>query len=232
MKAQSGLHFWNFGIGGTSPRDWYYILRDADPERHRFAAIVLSLDRYADRDSGDNLADRPLDENYVIGRLRLADCWEFSQSFSVSQLRYSALSGCILKGITLRRDVLEFLPNFSDRVKRSRDWRDHGLDYINGYGGKPGDLEGLSVDWMHHSISFPPGVTEAQRYLLQAALMPSPFPQTGRLTRYRQYWLGKILRLYTGSPTRIIFVQYPTGPLPVTNDGTPKTFIDWALAGC
>src|SRR5437773_7734764 len=25
------LHFWNFGIAGTLPRDWYYMLRDADP---------------------------------------------------------------------------------------------------------------------------------------------------------------------------------------------------------
>ncbi len=30
--AGNKIHFWNFGMGGTSPRIWYYVLRDADPD--------------------------------------------------------------------------------------------------------------------------------------------------------------------------------------------------------
>ena len=45
------LRFWNFGIPGALPRDWYYMLRDADPGRRRFAAVVMALDQYADNDT-------------------------------------------------------------------------------------------------------------------------------------------------------------------------------------
>jgi hypothetical protein len=47
-SAASGdkLRFWNLGIAGTLPRDWYYMLRDADAGHRRFAAVVLALDQF------------------------------------------------------------------------------------------------------------------------------------------------------------------------------------------
>lgn len=224
-KAQGQFRFWNFGIGGTSPRDWYYMLRDADPDRHRFAAIVIGLDHYADRDAGDDLSNRLLDENYLIGRLRLSDCPEFSRSFGDVTLRYAIWRGCILKGIALRRDVQEFLINRKDRLKRSRDYLDHGLGYIDGYGGKTESLDGLSVDWETRAITFPPDTKDWQRNSVKASLTPDPFPQSGTMTRYRQAWFGKILSRYAGSGTRIILLENPRGPLPTSDAGMPATFI-------
>jgi len=72
--AGNRIHFWNFGIGGISPRVWYYMLRDGDPTRRRFSAIVMALDRYTDEDGWDSWSDRTIDLNFVIGRLRLIDC--------------------------------------------------------------------------------------------------------------------------------------------------------------
>ena len=223
--AQSHFKFWNFGIGGTSPRDWYYMLRDADPDRRRFAAIVIGLDHYVDRDAGDDLSNRLLDENYLIGRLRLGDCWDFSRSFSDTALRYGVFKGCLFKGMTLRHDIQEFFPSRKDRLTRSRDYRDHGLGYIDGYGGKPEDLVGLSVDWGIRAITFPPDTKDWQRNSVRASLTPEPFPQSGTLTRYRQAWFGKIFQLYAGAGTRIILVENPRGPLPTSDDGVSRTFL-------
>ena len=56
------------------------MLRDADPTRRRFAAIVLALDQYSDQDSLDSVQDRLIDLNFVIGRLRVTDCADFAAS--------------------------------------------------------------------------------------------------------------------------------------------------------
>ena len=55
------LYFWNFGVPGTTPRVWYYTLRDADPTRRRFAAIVFALDGYSDADWWLGFEDRTTD---------------------------------------------------------------------------------------------------------------------------------------------------------------------------
>jgi lysophospholipase L1-like esterase len=44
--------------------------------------------------------------------------------------------------------------------------------------------------------------------------MREPAPQTGRLAAFRRAWYGRILDRYRGSPTKIIFVRLPRGPIP------------------
>jgi len=150
------IKYWNFGIGGATPRVWYYELRDADPTHRRFAAIVLALDRYSDQDAVDSIEDRIIDLNFVIARLRVSDCADFAASMKSPAYRARALSGCLLKGIALRRDAQEFLRHRKDRVKRAKDSRVNGLGYINDYSGKAGDLRGLSADFVNRTIHFPP----------------------------------------------------------------------------
>jgi hypothetical protein len=229
--AASGdrIRFWNFGIGGATPRVWYYILRDADPTRRRFAAIVLALDHYSDQDSADSIQDRFIDLNFVIGRLRLSDCEDFASSMLSTEYKERALSGCLLKGIPLRRDAQEFLRHRRDRIKRTKDNRVNGLGYIDAYGGREENLLGLSADFVHRTIHFPPGLTAGRHDTIQSTLLPDPAPQTGETTRYRKLWLGRILDLYNDSPTRIVFLELPRAPLPRPESPQPPRFLQWAL---
>jgi hypothetical protein len=223
------VHFWNFGMGGTTPRVWYYVLRDADPTRRRFQAIVIALDRYADEDSWDSSPNRIIDLNFAIGRLRLEDCIDFARSMNTRAFQSRALTGCLFKGITLRRDVQEFLRNIPARLKHSRDWRNNGLGYVSGYLGFQEDLSGLSADFARRTIHFPPGLSRQRQDSVQARLLPDPTPQTGEMTRYRELWLGRIIDLYNDSPTRIIFLEVPRGPLPIPESPAPATFLEAAL---
>jgi hypothetical protein len=229
-KAETGgrLGFRNFGLAGSSPRVWFYVLRDADPHRNRFRAITIALGHYSDEDWLVPQADNLIDLRLAIGRLRVTDCWEFSRSFQNSDLRHKALAGCLLRGITLRNDLIAFLTGFKDRLTRARDWRDHGAGYIDGYEGKQETLAGLSVDWNTRTIHFPPGVKEGQIGSVKSAVTPEKAPETGELTRYRRQWLGKILDLYKGSSTQIIFMELPRAPIPVPDGPTPARFIQWA----
>jgi len=227
--AGGRTHFWNFGIAGTTPRVWYYELRDADPTRRRFAAIVIAMDHYSDEDGDPPVADRATDLNFAIARLRLADCPGFAFSMSAFAARGKALAGCVLKGIPLRSDLQHFLANVALRRQRSKQFHELGLEYINGYGGRDTNLEGLSADLRTHEIHFPPGVDVEQRDTIRATVTPDPAPDTGETTAYRKLWLGRILDLYKNSPARIIFLQLPRAPLHIPENPTPPRFLSSAL---
>jgi hypothetical protein len=50
LTPRTGYTFTNVGVPGTSPRCWYYRLRDLDPAAQRYAAIVFAVDSYDDED--------------------------------------------------------------------------------------------------------------------------------------------------------------------------------------
>lgn len=207
------LHFWNFGLGGSTPRVWYYTLRDADPTRRRFSAIVIALDKYADTDWFAESEDRISDQNYLVMQLGLGDCAGFAGSLHSVDLRHHALFACLFRGMILRDDFQAFLKHPEARMAHAEDWRRNGLSYISDYGGKPESLRGLTVDWAKRTIHFPDGVADVVRANVSTFVLPKPVANTGSLARYRQRWLGGILDLYKDSPTRIVFLQLPRGPL-------------------
>jgi hypothetical protein len=219
------LYFWNFGVAGTPARVWYYALRDLDPDRRRFAAIVIALDQYSDEDGIENPEDRIIDQNYLVMRLGLGDCPDFAASFSSMEYRHRVLAGCLFRGTMLRGDVQAFLRGPEGRRKHAEDWLGNGLNYINAYGGKVENVSGLSVDFSSRTIHYPDGLSDRTRFEIKNSVLPEPVPQTGALTRYRQRWLGGIIDLYKDSPTRIVFLQLPHSPLPRPESTVPATFI-------
>ncbi|MEP6716706.1 MAG: hypothetical protein ABJC09_14135 [Terriglobia bacterium] len=220
------IHFWNAGVGGSSPRVWYYLLRDSDSARNRFAAVVLPLDHYSDRDNPDRGDKRITDLNYAIGRLRVTDCYTFARSFHTPGLLLHAMAGCLFKGMILRDDVNDLLSDYHERIKAAHLWRTDGLGFVDGYDGRAEDVGGISVDWATRHVKFPPGLTDAQRSTIESTVTPPPVPQTGELNRYRQFWFGKLLSLYAKSDTRIIFIEIPRAPLPTPESSVPAAFID------
>lgn len=222
------LRFWNFGIGGSSPRVWYYALRDLDPTRRRFAAIVIAMEHYSDEDAFPNPNDRVLDQNYLVMHLGLADCVHFALSMDRKDFRHGALFGCLFRGMLLQADVQAFLGHPAARMKHAADWLENGLHYTNVYGGKTEDMDGLSVDWSAKTIQFPDGFSEARKVALSRLLLPDPTDKPGALLRYRRQWLGGILDLYKDSPTEIVFMQVPRAPVAKPDSGVPATFIESA----
>ena len=229
LKTLNRFRFWSFGLGGSNPRIWYYVLRDADPTRQRFAAIVLPLSEYADVDRWDNPENHLIDLNYLIGRLRVSDCADFASSMSLPEYQAKALTGCLFRGIALRRDAQEFLQDVPGRIARAEDYRVNGLFYVDNYAGRTEDLRGLSVDFAHRTIQFPPGLTAERSQSIEAMEFPVEAPQKGQTTRYRKRWLGRILDLYKDSPTRIVFLEMPRAPIPTPESDEPERFLKWAL---
>lgn len=229
-EGANRLKFWNFGLPGASVRNWYYVLRNADPDRHRFKAIVLSLERYTDDDSADNPPDRIADLGYSLGRLRLTDCRDFAMSMTSPERRQTALSGCLFKGLPLRADIHEFLLEAAARIKAADASREHGLAWMDGYTGIPENLTGLSADIEHGVINFPAGLNPVRTMSIKQSVLPVWAPDRGQTTAYRKLWIGRILDLYRDTDTRIIFIEMPRAPLALPDGKVPPRFLQ-SIAG-
>jgi hypothetical protein len=140
------------------------------------------------------------------------------------------LTGCLFKAVTLRRDIQDLLSHPAARFRDAKNWRNDGHGYIDGYGGFPQTLTGLTVDFDKGTVTnYPAGLTDARRDSVNAFAGRPTTPQTGALTAYRKLWLGRILNLYKDSPTKLIFLELPGGPLPPPRRTVPARFITSVL---
>jgi hypothetical protein len=229
-EVNGKLHFTNFGVPGSAPRVWYYMVRDADPDRNRFSTIAIAFDEYSDQDWGEDPRNRREDVNYLAGRLEIDDCFDFADSFPKTSLRPEILTQCFFKGVALRSDVQAFLSDIPDRIARAKDWRNNGGGYIEGYEGKPEELTGLTADLEKREINFPPGLKDWQTNTVRSTVLPEQVRQTGALTNYRKEWIGSIVDLYKGSNTRLVFFQIPRAPWPIPEPSTRARFIESVAA--
>ena len=212
MAAESGYFFDRIAEAGTHPRCWYYMLRDADPDARRYAAIVIPMPSYDDED-GENLADAEVDIHYLVPLLRIADAFDFSASFESWNLRGQALRAALFKGLAYKRDLWAWWDDPAGRKfrvnwdRRNAAWTQY--DFV----GASDSLDGLRVDWAARKVTqYPPSASAETRRMLDAELFRTP-EHTGQRTAYLRHWLGRIVERYRGSPTRLIFYRLPRGPV-------------------
>ncbi|MEO8127346.1 MAG: hypothetical protein ABI822_09660 [Bryobacteraceae bacterium] len=192
-QRQPGFRFLSAAVPGSTPRCWYYLLRELDPAGTRFKTIALPLETYEDADGSRELTDRVLDLNILAARLRLADTLTFASSFQSSEARWNALLVCLLKGVGLREDFQAFLAHPAARLDKAAMYRRNGNQWNYDYQGNSKDLTG--------------------------AVLPAPVPRgpsqnTGVYTAYRREWVNRIINKYRGTGTSIVFLRLPRGPVP------------------
>jgi hypothetical protein len=214
VTTRTGYVFRHAGVAGTDVRSWYYMLRDLDPTAWRYRAIVFGLTDYDDEDEFFTPDDDIRALHYAIARLRWSDVPGFALSFHSLGCQWEAWRGASLKGIVYQSDLLSFLSKPAERIRRTRiehrDFDKWTYDYLE----TPRSMAGLRIDWSAWKVTFPAGLDQDQQDTVNRDLMREPAPQTGRLAAFRRAWYGRILERYRGSPTKIIFVRLPRGPIP------------------
>ncbi len=212
-RPSHGYYFASVGIPGSTPRCQYYLLRDLDPKRKRYRAIVLSTEAYDDVNDYEDLADRLMDLHYCIFRLRYTDTIEFASSFTSSRRRFEAFRGSLFKGLALQADLLALFDDRQKRLSSAAAWRDHGFEWSYNYQGRDADVDGIQVDWARKTIEFPEKVPVPVRQSISDKLFGPIAPQNEKLAEYRRLWYGRILDLYSHSDTKLIFLALPRGPI-------------------
>lgn len=198
------------GVAGTNPRVWNYILRELDPTARRYNAIVFPVDSYDDEDTYIDYNDYPIDVNYLSLLLRWSDLPTYPRSYTTPKYAIEAWKACLFKGAALQQDILALLMNPTKRLEEARvtrEWWPNGsYEYLE----DEKTLTGLSIDWTTRTANVPPGI---DRQVIETVLLRPNAPQTGRYGAYRRRWFEEIFNRYAGSPTRIIFVMLPRGPI-------------------
>jgi hypothetical protein len=213
LEPKNGYWFVNGAVSGAGARCMYYMVRDIDPHRNRYKALVLTIDDYTDPDDLEDYADRVEDLYSVAARLGFSDVFPFMQSYTTSKSKWAVLSGGLIKSIVYQRDLQEFMDHPSDRLDKAALYRGHRYDWAYDYGGSDQSLAGTTVDWSTKTITFPPKVPKPLQDYLRPRLIINA-PQNGRVRAFQVRWLGAIADLYRNSKTRVIFIQAPRSPLP------------------
>ena len=220
MTPPTGYHFASIAAPGTYARAWYYLIRSVDPSASAYAAVLVPSDDYDELDRSEDLENRQWDLNYLLARLELRDLFAFPASYSDTSLRWAAFRAILLKGFVYKRDLQEFLldphKRFLEKQFRAR-WPEMAYNWI----GPDDNLAGLEIDWQQRTARYPERITPDQRKSVEETLLAPKLPDSGRYTAYYRQWYGRILEHYRGSPTKIIFLRLPRGPV-TPPDHPPK----------
>ncbi len=212
-EMQTGYEFGTIALGGSTPRDWYYMLRGADPGANRYSAIIIPMDDYEDAEIDEDQSVRATDLYYVIGRLTYSDIPEFAGSYRHDpKLEWTAVRGILLKGLIYKRDFQEFLLHPVTRIEMANLARKDSYQWYYSYVGPNQNMEGVNIDWTNRTVTVPPGFTDAQKAAYEYRFLNPRPPDRGIRTAYLHQWLGKIYEHYRGSKTRLIFMDLPRGP--------------------
>ncbi len=212
-ELQTGYEFGSIALGGATPRDWYYMLRGADPSANRYSAIIVAMDDYEDVEIDEDQSVRAADLYYVIGQLKYSDLPIFARSYRHDPLLESAaVRGILLKGLIYKRDFQDFLLHPTSRIQMARVARKDSYQWYYDYVGPNQSLDGVVVDFANRTVTVPDGFSAAQKKVYEDRFLAPPTPERGVRTAYLHQWLGKIYEHYRGSKTHLIFLHLPRGP--------------------
>jgi len=78
----------------------------------------------------------------------------------------------------------------------------------------PGGFAALSpwLNWATLTATFPPG-NDGLREQMNHFVLYRPYPQTGRHAAFRRKWFGELVDRYRGTPTKLVFLRLPRGPV-------------------
>ena len=220
LTPETGYTLATIAVPGTTPRCWYYMLREVDPRRDRYAAILVPFDTYNDREF-EPVADRELDLRYLAPLLRLSDLWSFSMSYTEWPLRALAARTVLLKGMAFQQDFQAYLAHRHARQENVRLVHRLGASWIYTSVWERHNLEGIEVDWAANRITaFPDWMDAERRRGAEDVLLRPVAPVTPSYAVYRLRWIGAIIDRYRGTRTRIFFYRLPRGP--VVRPGLPE----------
>ena len=210
----SGAALANVAVLGSTARDWYYLLRELDPQANRYNAVVIGVDNFDD--NIDNSRGESTGEvEMPVSSLHLKDLFDYPWTFHQRGYRRDALLECLLKGSAYKRDLQELLSHPLARLKKTAESRKYYAQWGWQYVGADWSMAGLEVDWTARKVKFPETADEPTRAIMREQVEHYDYPENQSKAAFRREWLGRIARHYRGSRTLLVFVRLPATPIPL-----------------
>jgi hypothetical protein len=205
LGSTAGLKFVSLADPAASANTWYYMIREVDPTRQRYSAIIVPYGLGYEPSSAD-----PLRISMTAPLLRYGDAFHFASGFQRWSGRFRAFVASILRGSAYQDDVVDLLAHPIARITNVRQAdRTHSRSE---YKGRDYDLVGTSYDAATGQVMFAPKLTEAQRLAFRKSLIQPSQSDTEYSLKLQREWIPRIMNRYSDSPTAIVLTPLPRGP--------------------
>jgi hypothetical protein len=206
LSSVEGFKFVNLAEPASAVNIWDYMLREVDPTRGRYWAIVVPYGIGFEPNSADHLRI-----SMAAPLLRYGDCFNFASAFQRWSGRFRAFTACILRGSAFQSDVVNFFEHPIGRI-RSLQRGPKRLQSRDLYKGRDYDIVGTSYDPKTGQVTFPPRLSETQREAIRDSLLKPSQSETQDFLRMQREGIQRILNRYSTSPTEIVLTPVPRGP--------------------
>jgi hypothetical protein len=220
----SDLRFIRAAIPATDEKMWYFILKTLDAGHDKYTAIVIPTTSYkVDTWSVDQENER-LSISMLAPILSISSWFELIDSFSYRELRKDAILSMVFAGNIYSADIQNLIAHPIDRLKLLYKRKSAGTHWLDSWSGGQGTMEDLIVDpGSGKIINFPSNLDYfARQETIREFVRPSQQDAllfTARNAAYQARWLNKIVDMYKGSRTQLIFLQTPCCPFPLPARG-------------
>ena len=203
--SPAGLKFISLAEPAASANTWYYMVREVDPTKRRYSAIIIPYGLGYEPNSAD-----PLRISMTAPLLRYGDGFHFASGFQRWSGRFRAFIASLLRGSAYQDDVVDFLSHPVARIMnvRQADKPHSGSEYK----GRDYDLVGTSYNALTGQVTFAPKLTQAQRLAFRKSLIQPSQSDTEYSLKLQRDWIPRIMDRYSDSPTAIVLMPLPRGP--------------------
>ena len=205
LGSPAGLKFVSLAEPAASANTWYYMVREVDPSKRRYSAIIIPYGIGYEPNNAD-----PLRISMTAPLLRYRDAFHFASGFQRWSGRFRAFVAGILRGSAYQDDVVDLLAHPIARIKnvRQADRTHSGSEYK----GRDYDLVGTTYDASTGQVIFASKLTEAQRLAFRRSLIQPSQSDTEYSLKLQRDWIPRIMDRYSHSPTAIVLTPVPRGP--------------------
>lgn len=205
LGSGAGLKFVSLAEPAASANTWYYMIREVDPTKRRYSAIIVPYGLGYEPNSAD-----PLRISMTAPLLRYGDAFHFASGFQRWSGRFRAFAASVLRGSAYQDDVVDLLSHPIARIMniRQADKPPSGSEYK----GRDYDLVGTSYDASTGQVTFAPKLTEAQKAAFRKSLIQPSQSDTEYSLKLQRDWIPRIMNRYSDSPTAIVLTPLPRGP--------------------
>jgi hypothetical protein len=220
----TGYAFVMGAIAGTNEEMWYYVLRAVDPDRDRYAAIVIPNAGYIVESWHDDEAENYDDAQMLAPILSLSEWPGVIANFQNPDLRWKAALLAAFPSHGYAADLQDLILHPSLRAARLRQRWAGGAFWLYDWPGTPGSMQDFRAGPGNGGVAvFPSDLNNFERAnSIDEFTRPSARDATlytARNAQFQAFWLNKIIARYAGSSTILIFAQIPRWPMPLPARG-------------
>ena len=212
LLGSTEMRFYSGALNGSTPRLWYYLMRELLARGETYSAVVVTLETFKDIDDGVISASRMGDLKALSPVLGISDIPEFSSSYRKWRETAAVVCSLLLKGHAFKDDIQDFLRSPGERLEAVSRHFEHFATWRFNYPGREGRLSGLKYDPESRDFLFTDELSEAQKTRARRLLARAFATQTGQQYRYRSLWLGRLVDLLREHSIQVLFARLPRHP--------------------